>query len=102
MAAVDEPVTYQEAMDSTGRGDWNCTMKEDLDCNEENSTWRVSRLPIAKEEIPCKIAFNHIFDVQGHVDRYNDRLLAKCYVQKHSINYDNSLHWLFPLICCFH
>lgn len=96
--AVDDPFTYGQAMKSPKIENWKRAIKEKLDSIICTKTWTQINLPIGKETIPCKTVFKCKLDKRNAVARYNTRLVAKRYVQKYGIDYNET----FALVVPFH
>ena len=70
----EEPSLYNEASKESV---WGQAMQEELDSIEKNETWEMMTAPPGCK--PC-----------GDIVRYNPRLMAKGYVQKFGIDYDET------------
>ncbi len=55
---------------------------------ECDATWELVALPKDKKAIGCKWVYKVKHDVDGSVNRYKTRLVAKGYAQTYGINYE--------------
>ncbi|GJZ80177.1 zinc finger, CCHC-type containing protein [Tanacetum coccineum] len=81
----EEPNTYQEAKD---KSDWVNAMKEELSSIERNNTWKLVELPKGRKAIGLKWVYKVKRDPNGRILKYKARIVAKGYVQKQGIDYD--------------
>ena len=56
----------------------------------ENKTWKLVELPAGRKAIGCKWVFKLKHAEDGTVKQFKARLVAKGYVQKYSIDYDET------------
>jgi len=61
-------------------------MKEEYEYIITNKTWKLVELPKGKELIGYKWLFKPKFKVNGSVDKYKARLVAKEYSQREGID----------------
>ena len=57
---------------------------------KKNGTWNIMSLPLGKKPVGCKWIFMLKHKVDGMIDRYNARLVAKGYTQSCGINYQET------------
>jgi len=69
-----EPHTYAQAI-----LDPNCqkTMNEEISALQLNQTWTLTPLPVGQKPIGCKWVYKIKHNLDGSVDRYKARLIAK-------------------------
>jgi hypothetical protein len=79
-----EPANYQQAKEHKV---WVDAMKEEYDSIMKNETWELTELPENKVPIGCKWLFKSKFNVDGSINKYKTRLVAKGYSQKEGIDY---------------
>ena len=60
---------------------WVATMQKEMDALEQNGTWELTPLPLVAKPVGIKWVFNVKFQVDGSVERYKDRLVAKGFTQ---------------------
>ena len=56
----------------------------------ENETWELVELPAGRKPISCKWVFKVKHDESGKVERFKGRLVAKGFLQKYGIDYDET------------
>ena len=88
LSEVDEPSTIQEAKSSDHATEW--IVATDAECNFmiENKTWKLVELSPGRKAIGCKSVFKLKHDVDGRVQRFKARLIAKGYAQKCGNDYE--------------
>ncbi|UYV67916.1 hypothetical protein LAZ67_5002493 [Cordylochernes scorpioides] len=82
-----EPVTYEEAMSSKDKINWEITMNEEKQALIKNKTWELMDLPDNAKAIGCKWIFRIKRKGNGEIDRYRARLVAKGFSQRRGIDY---------------
>ncbi|KAK8596978.1 hypothetical protein V6N13_001587 [Hibiscus sabdariffa] len=86
----DEPKTYQEAVSSPDSEKWLEAMRSEMDSMSENQVWTLVEPPEGIKPIGCKWVFKKKTDMDGNVQTYKGRLVAKGFRQIHGIDYDES------------
>ncbi|KAK8669924.1 hypothetical protein V6N13_104691 [Hibiscus sabdariffa] len=84
----DEPKTYQEALSSPDSEKWLEAMRSEMDSMSDNQVWTLVEPPEGIKPIGCKWVFKKKTDMDGNVQTYKGRLVAKGYRQIHGIDYD--------------
>lgn len=84
-AAADEPVNYKEA--STDKR-WKEAMEKELEAVERNKTWELTTLPPGHMPIGLKWVYKLKKDTSGNVVKYKARIVAKGYVQRRGIDFE--------------
>lgn len=56
----------------------------------KNNTWTLVTFPCDKKIVGCKWIFTVKYNLDGTIDRYKAKLVAKEYTQKLGINYDET------------
>ncbi|CAI7847604.1 unnamed protein product [Closterium sp. NIES-54] len=77
-----EPATLKEALESSDAEKWKKAMESELKSIEENGTCELVELPEGRKAITSKWLFKIKSDVDGKIERYKSRLVAKGYQQK--------------------
>jgi hypothetical protein len=86
LAAIgDEPTTAEEALKTE---EWRAVMMEELGSIKENKTWSFVDLPRRQKAIGLKWVFKLKHDEHGDVVKHKARLVAKDYVQRQDIDFD--------------
>ena len=65
-------------------------MNEEMEALEKNSTWELVSLPKRKRPVGCKWVYTAKLKVDGCIDRYKARLVAKVYTQKYGVYYQET------------
>lgn len=85
LLAETEPVTLQEAMKNSK---WLEAMKEELRSIEKNLTWELVELPKGKKAIGVKWVYKVKVNPKGEVVKYKARLVARGFLQRHGVDYE--------------
>lgn len=85
MLGIDEPNNYKEAATEEA---WEQAMKDDIDSIERNNTWQLVELPPGHKAVGLKWVYKFKRDANGEVIKYKSRLIAKGYVQKQGIDFE--------------
>ncbi|KAI3782063.1 hypothetical protein L2E82_12095 [Cichorium intybus] len=85
MFAGEEPTTFIEA---ENHQDWKDAMKRELDSIERNHTWVLTDLPKGQKPIGLKWVFKLKKDASGKFTTHKARIVAKGYVQRKGIDFD--------------
>ncbi|KAK8705149.1 hypothetical protein V6N13_048757 [Hibiscus sabdariffa] len=86
----DEPKTYQEAVSSPDSEKWLEAMRSEMDSMSSNQVWTLVEPPEGIKPIGCKWVFKKKTDMDGNVQTYKGRLVAKGFRQIHGIDYDET------------
>nr|GEU33305.1 hypothetical protein [Tanacetum cinerariifolium] len=81
----EEPVTYAEA---SKRMEWVKAMDSELASIEKNNTWSLVNLPKNRKAIGLKWVYKVKHDPSGKILKYKARIVAKGYVHKYGVDYD--------------
>ncbi|KAK9033664.1 hypothetical protein V6N11_049850 [Hibiscus sabdariffa] len=73
----DEPRTYQEAVSSPDSEKWLEAMRSEMDSMSDNQVWTLVEPPEGVKPIGCKWVFKKKTDMEGNVQTYKGRLVAK-------------------------
>jgi hypothetical protein len=84
---LNEPKTYEEALSSSARHNWEEAINSELDSLDENETWQVCSLPEGKNALGTKWVFKIKYNSQNVPERYKARLVAKGFDQEEGIDY---------------
>ena len=107
-AAIEEPSTIQEALDSKYSTQWRAAADTEYRALMENETGELVKLPHNRKAIGCKWVFSVKYNGCGEVERFKGRLVPKGYSQRYGIDYDetfspvvrlSSLRTLVSLCC---
>jgi hypothetical protein len=86
----DEPTTYEEAIRGPDSEKWLEAMKSEMESMYENQVWTLVDLPEGVTPISGKWIFKKKTNVDGIVDTFKGRWVAKGYKQIHGIDYDET------------
>jgi hypothetical protein len=89
-AALDEPVTYKQAIESADRDAWLHAINDELMSHDKNHTWDIVERNDGMNVIGSKWVFKIKRDVNGKPVRHKARLVAKGYNQQHGVDYDET------------
>jgi hypothetical protein len=81
------PQSYGEA---TGNPFWESTMQEEYNYLLENQTWDLVPLPSGRKLVRCRWVYMNKRTIDGHINRYKARIVAKGFQQVHGIDYDET------------
>eukprot|EP00253_Pinus_taeda_P022622 PITA_22622 len=81
-----EPSCYQEAVDDTDSEKWKMAMGEEMDSLAKNNTWDLVEITEGRSVFGCKWVFKLKRKVNGSIERYKVRLVAKGYSQVEGID----------------
>ena len=65
-------------------------MKEELDALTKNHTWDLVTLPPGQSVVGCKWIYKIKTRSDGSIERYNVRLVPKCFTQEYGIDYEET------------
>jgi hypothetical protein len=80
--------TYQETVSGEESELWQKSMDEKMRSLLENSTWELVERPKGVKPIPMKWVYKVKRDTQGNVERYKSRLVAKGFLQKQGVDFE--------------
>ena len=83
----DDPTTYYEEINDKGFDFWKEAMKSELESMYSNNVWTLMNLPQGVKPIGCKWVYKRKKGVDGKVETYKARQVAKGYSQKSGFNY---------------
>ena len=89
-----EPSCYQEAMDDADSEKWKKAMDEEIDSLAKKKTWDLVEFPKGRSVVECKWVFKLKRNVDGSIERYKVRLVAKGYSQVEGIDFHEIFHHL--------
>ena len=87
LSTVSIPRNVQEALTDI---DWTKAMNEEIEALQKNSTWELVPLPEGKKIVGCRWIFTVKLNLDGSINRYKARLVAKRYTQKYGIDYEDT------------
>ncbi|GKE16135.1 ribonuclease H-like domain, reverse transcriptase, RNA-dependent DNA polymerase, partial [Tanacetum coccineum] len=81
----DEPTSY---LTTAKDREWLKAMKVESDAIEKNQTWSLVDLPAVRKPIGLKCVYKLKRDPSGNILKHKARLIAKGYVQKPRVDFD--------------
>uniref|UniRef100_A0A2N9EYR8 Reverse transcriptase domain-containing protein n=1 Tax=Fagus sylvatica TaxID=28930 RepID=A0A2N9EYR8_FAGSY len=79
--------TYNEAMTSRDAVFWREAVNDEMDSILSNNTWVLVDLPSGSNTIGCKWVFRRKYRIDGSVQTFKAKLVAKGYRQREGIDY---------------
>lgn len=70
--------------------EWKDAVVEEIKALEKNDTWQLCHLPDGKKPVGCKWIFSTKYNMDGSVNRYKYRLVAKGFTQSYRVDYEES------------
>ncbi|GKE40211.1 zinc finger, CCHC-type containing protein, partial [Tanacetum coccineum] len=83
----EDPITYDEAMQSRDAAFWKEAIDDEIGSIMENNTWVLSDLPPGCKPLGCKWIFKRKMKVDGTIDKFKARLVIQGFRQKEGIDY---------------
>lgn len=85
LMGVDEPANYSQAAKDVN---WRKAMNQEIESVEKNNTWKLTELPPGRKAIDLKWVYKLKRDAKGEILKYKARIVAKGYVQKRGIDFE--------------
>ena len=82
---IEEPATYEQAIKERA---WKVAMKNEIEAIEKNNTWKLTKLPPSHKAIDLKWVYKLKKDTTGKLVKHKARLVAKWYVYKFGVDYE--------------
>lgn len=93
---TEDPVAYKEDIIGREKNNWKLSLKEELNFIKKNNNWNHIALLQDKDAIPCKMVLKQKLDEWGRNDCYEKCFVAMCFVQKNSIDYNETAAPVIP------
>lgn len=90
MAECETPQTYQAAINSRDSEKWKATMEDEMQSLYQNQVWTLANKPKNRSVIDNRWIFRVKQNVNGAVERYKARLVARGFSQQHGIDYEET------------
>lgn len=84
---IEEPASYQEAIESPNREDWQAAIDEELAAHRSNETWTVVKRPDNTRLITTKWVFKIKTKSDGSIERFKARLVARGFEQRQGYDF---------------
>ena len=86
----DNPLTYRDAMDDSDKDKWQDAMNQEMESMYSNFVWELVDPPEDVRPIGCKWIFKRKRGIDGKVETFKVRLVAKGYTQKEGVDYEET------------
>jgi hypothetical protein len=83
-----EPLSREEALDSSEADLWQAAMDEEMTSLMENGTWTLEELPPGRKLVACKWVYKTKTDPNGKPVRWKARVVAKGFQQRAGVDFD--------------
>ena len=87
---IEEPTSYEEAVESPNSQEWMDAMRDELDSMARNEVWELVDLPPGRKAIGNKWVFKVKRRADGSLDKFKARLVAKGYTQVEGVDYEET------------
>ena len=87
---VEEPTSFQEAIDSPNSKEWMDAMRDEMDSMMRNRVWELVDLPPGRKSIGNKWVFKIKRRADGMIDKFKARLVAKGFTQIEGVDYEET------------
>ena len=92
----DDPTSFEEATKSDHSSKWLEAMEDEMKSINANKVWDLEIIPKGTKIVGCKWVYKTKLDSQGNIERYKTRLVAKGFMQREGIDYNET----FSLVSC--
>ena len=82
--------TYEETMNDIDAHHWVKAMKSELDSIYSNQVWDLVKVPNGIKPVGCQWIYKRKRGIDGKVETFKTRLVAKGYTQKEGIDYEET------------
>ena len=86
----DEPITYEKYLNSLDSNKWIIAMKLEMDSMYTNQVWTLVEPLEGTKPTGCKWIFKKKMGMEGNAISYKAKLVAKGYLQRKGIDYDET------------
>jgi hypothetical protein len=86
----EEPQTMEEVLNGEDAKKWEIAMQEEYGSLVINNTWSLVPLPKRRKPISCKWVFKIKHGVDGEVERYKAKLVARGFTQTFGVDYNEN------------
>ena len=83
----NEPLTYQQAVESENADQWTTAMESEMESLTENKTWTLVSLPPGRKVIKCKWVYKLKRKPDNTIIKAKARLVAKGFSQKEGVDF---------------
>lgn len=86
----EEPLSYEEAMASSYKDEWQAAMQAEFDSLIKNNVWKLVDRPNDHGVVKCKWVYKMKNDSSGNFTKFKARLVARGFSQRQGIDYDET------------
>lgn len=90
LAEGQEPISYEEAVQSSEAPKWREAINNEIESLHRNNVWELTQAPKGQDIIDNRWTFKAKRDANGNVQRYKARLVARGFTQRHGIDYQET------------
>lgn len=87
---VQDPTSYNEALIDRDVEFWKKAMNQEMESIYSNKVWELVEAPNGVKSIECKWIYKRKRGVDGRVETFKERLVAKGFTQKEGIDYEET------------
>ena len=86
----NESATYEKEIQDIDSALWQEAMKSEMDFMYTNQVWTLVDAPEGIKSISCKSVFQRKIYMDGNIQTYKSRLVAKGYRERYGVDYDET------------
>jgi len=87
---VDEPTSFQQAIDLPNSKEWMDAMRDEMDSMLRNQVWELADFPPGRKSIGNKWVFKIKRRADGMIDKFKARLVVKGFTQIKGVDYEET------------
>jgi hypothetical protein len=91
-----DPTSFVEAMRSALSSKWLEDMEYEMRSMSTNKVWNLEEIPKWAKTVGCKWVYKMKYDSKGNTKRFKKWLVAKCFVHREGIYYNETF---YPVSC---
>ena len=92
----DDPISFEEAMRSDHSSKWLEAMEDEMKSMNVNKVWDLKIIPKGVKTVGYKWVYRIKLGSQRNIEKYKTRLVAKGYMQREGIDYNE----IFSPVSC--
>ena len=85
-----DPLTYRDAMDDSNKDKWQDAMNQEMESMYSNFVWELVDPSEDVRPIGCKWIFKRKSGIDGKVETFKARIVAKGYTKKKGVDYEET------------
>jgi len=89
-SSESEPVTYDQAMKSPEKSQWQSAVASELKSFNDNTAWQIVERPTNRKVVKNRWVFKRKKDSDGNVNRCRARLVAEGFSQVEGVDYEET------------